>query len=217
MPVRQTILANGEYYHVFNRSLFREEIFSSVYLKNLFIKSVKFYLQLDPPVKFSVYRRQAQKYQIDLTDSLADIISFCIMPTHYHFLLMQKVSNGITKFISKVCNSYSHFYNLKKLRKGPLYEGKFKAVRVKGLEQLLHLNRYIHLNPVTDHLVENPENYEFSSYNIYLGKRPKDFVKPEVVLNEFSSVKSYQKFVMDRKNYQRELAQIKHLILEESF
>ncbi len=214
MPVRPTVLANGEYYHIFNRSLFREEIFGSAYLKSLFIKSARFYLQLNPPVKFSIYRRQTQKYQINLTDSLVDVISFCVMPTHYHFLLMQKKTNGITKFISRICNSYSHFYNLKKMRKGTLFEDKFKAVRIRGLEQLLHLSRYIHLNPVTEHLVENPENYKFSSYNIYLGKEPKGFVNPGVVLSEFSSKKSYQEFVMDRKNYQRELAHIKHLILE---
>ncbi len=217
MPVRQTILANGEYYHIFNRSLFGEEIFSSLFQKKLFIKSVKFYLQADPPVKFSVYRRQTQKYKIDLSDSFVDIVSFCVMPTHYHFLLMQIKSNGITKFISRICNSYSHFYNLKKLRKGPLFENKFKAVRVRGLEQLLHLSRYIHLNPVTDYLVEKPEKYEFSSYVDYLGKRLNSFVKPEVILSEFSSMRSYQDFVMDRKNYQRELGQIKHLILEEVF
>lgn len=174
-------------------------------------------MQEEPLVKFSVYRKQKNKYKLNLNDKLIEVIAYCIMPTHYHFLVVQKKENGILKFISKTCNSYSHFYNLKKERQGPLFQGKFKAVRIRGIEQLLHLSRYIHLNPVTDYIVEDPENFEFSSYKDYLGERKSNFINPEVILSEFSTIKDYQQFVMDRKNYQRDLAQIKHLILDNYF
>jgi putative transposase len=80
--------------------------------------------------------------------------------------------------------------------------------------QLLHLSRYIHLNPVTAHLVENPEDYPFSSYKAYLGLMKLDFINPDPILNEFKSKDGYKKFVMLQKDYQRKLGKIKMLTLE---
>jgi len=51
-----------------------------------------------------------------------------------------------------------------------LWESKFKSVHVESNEQLLHLTRYIHLNPTTAGIVKEPEEWPYSSYMEYLNK-----------------------------------------------
>lgn len=213
MALRKPVLATGEIYHIFNRSVREIPIFRDKRCCNLFLEAMEYYLQKKPPVRFSKYRIQKKKYPIDLKNRVVTIINFCLMPNHFHFTLKQEVDNGIRQFIQRLTNSFAHYYNLKHKSRGPVFEGNFKAVWVKNDEQLLHLSRYIHLNPVTSYLVEKPESYPFSSYLIYLGKEESQIIDPSLVLGNISK-KDYQKFVLDQKDYQRELERIKHLILE---
>ena len=214
MPARKTILATGETYHVFNRSLRNTPLFTDKREYRLFLETTKYYLQSKPAVKFSYYKAQPNKYGVDLGKTLVKIAAYCLMPNHYHFIIKQVEDLGIKNFIHRLSNSYSHYFNIKHEQKGPLFENRFKAVRIESHEQLVHLSRYIHLNPVTAYLVEDPEDYQYSSYNIYLGKKKSDFVDPSDVLANFSTPQKYKKFVLDQKDYQRELDRIKHLVLE---
>ena len=75
-----------------------------------------------------------------------EIICYCLMPNHLHLLLRQLMDGGISKFMSNFANSYTRYFNTKSKRKGPVFEGKFKAKRIETDEQLLHLSRHIHLN-----------------------------------------------------------------------
>lgn len=216
MPARKVILATGETYHIFNRSLRETHIFTNKREFDLFLMAARYYLQPDPPVRFSIYREQKDKYKPDLNKTLVKIIGYCLMPSHFHFIVTQLEENGIKTFIHRLATSYSCYFNLKYKQKGPVFESKFKAVRVESQDQLAHLSRYIHLNPVTSFLVEKPEDYDYSSYKIYLGRvgREKiDFVDPSNIMVDFSP-ESYKKFVLDRKDYQRELKRIGHLLLD---
>jgi putative transposase len=134
------------------------------------------------------------------------------MPTHIHLILKQLAPSGISIFVGNVLNSYTRYFNLKHHRKGPLWESKFQNILVKGDEQLLHLTRYIHLNPVTALLTDKPQNWKFSSYNEYLGQTNYPICQYKDLI-EFDQNK-YKKFVLDRISYQRELAIIKKITLD---
>lgn len=112
--------------------------------------------------------------------------------------------------MKNILDSYTRYFNIKNKRKGPLWQGRFKSVLVENDEQLLHLTRYIHLNPTSDGLVNFPEDWFYSSYNEYL-KRSDDkicnysehiYIDPE----------KYKEFVESRENYQKQLNVIKHLL-----
>ncbi len=114
-------------------------------------------------------------------------------------------------------NSFVRYYNTKNEKKGPLFESQFKAVRILSEGQLLHVSRYIHLNPYSGYLVKNIndlESYQWSSFREYLGLASKNICYKDLILSAFSCPDDYKKFVFDRADYQRELEQIKHLILE---
>lgn len=214
MPLRKVILATGEIYHIFNRSIHGTPVFDNKRAINNFLETARFYLSSTPLVKFSVYRKSKNSHPPDLSKPLVKIIAYCLMPNHFHFILLQNRDYGIKIYLQKLINSYSHYFNLKNEQKGPLFEGPFRAVRVETKEQLLHLSRYVHLNPVTAYLSETPADYLYSSFRAYLGE---DFPLPietSMILSYFSSAKKYEEFILERKEYQRGLDKIKHLLLE---
>lgn len=214
MALRKTILVTGEIYHVLNRSVQGIPIFKGRRECGHFIEAMEYYLQVKPSIKFSLYKINKDKSPINLDQRLVTIINFCIMPNHFHFTLRQEADNGIKKFIQKLTNSFAHYFTVKYRSKGHVFEGNFKAVRIESDEQLTHLSRYIHLNPVSSYLVEKPEDYLYSSYRIYLEKERSEIVNPSLVLDNFFSPKEYEEFVLIRKDYQRDLERIKHLTLE---
>jgi len=136
------------------------------------------------------------------------------MPTHFHFTLRQDSENGVKKFLTKISSSLSHYLNLKEELRGPIFESTFKAVLIESNEQLLHLSRYIHLNPVSSGLVKRPEDYQFSSYRTYLGLDKIKWVDPSMVLDQFSSIKQYKEFVENNMEYQKSLEKLKYISLD---
>ena len=91
--------------------------------------------------------------------------------------------------------SYTKAINKRYGRVGSLFQGRFRAVCVDRDEYMVHLSRYIHLNPVTAKLVERPEDWEFSSYREYIGLRAGTLPKTEAILSQFSLVDAYRVFV----------------------
>lgn len=220
--MRKDILVSDKVYHVFNKSIAGFNILNnnSEFLR--MTQLIHYYQREKPVTKFSNFIKSSQ-LRMDACDihiffpekeKLVEIIAYCFMPTHIHLALKQLKGNGISIFMANILNSYTRYFNIKHKRKGPLWEGKFKNVLVNTDEQLLHLTRYIHLNPVTAYLVNKPEEWEASSYREYLsGSGHKhNICKYDDILDIVPS--TYQKFVEDRISYQRELAKIKDLLIE---
>ena len=219
--MRREKFVNGNVYHIFNRSISGYRIFNYPDDFKRFIASIKYY-QIPRKVSFSTYLK-VNKIKNPVSPSIigstregpiVEIIGFCLMPTHIHLILLQTKDDGISTFMNNLLNSYTRYFNLKIKRKGPLWEGRFKSVLVQTDEQLLHLTRYIHLNPVTAYIVDRPEQWEFSSYKEFIGERNRE----EKICN-FDKIldiepESYREFVNDNINFQRELAKIKKLLIE---
>lgn len=142
---------------------------------------------------------------------------YSLMPNHFHFLLRQEINGGISKFLSQFLNSYTRYFNTKNDRVGQLFLDTFKNVLVEREEQLLHLSRYIHLNPFSSSIINSLEDlykYEWSSLGEYIGRSEDSICEKEMILSSFRTKESYKKFVSDRADYQRELKQIENLIIE---
>jgi len=214
MPRRKLFFANGEFYHVFNRSTASRPIFKGGREKDVFLEAARFYLQEKPPTRYSIFRKSRLAYPIDLSKRIVTIVNYCIMPNHFHFTLRQEKDDGVRQFVQKISNSFAHYFSILNKSRGHIFEDAFKAVHIEDEGQLFHLTRYIHLNPVTSYIVERPEDYEYSSYNIYIGNKESDLIDSSFIMNSFKSVEKYKEFVMAQKDYQRSLDEIKHLLLE---
>lgn len=222
MPGRKTPLVNGEIYHIFNRGINRQPTFISRRDFSRFINTINFYKFPKPPLSLSRFLRSDNKKQLDVLKILAEskrlieVFSYCLMPNHFHFLLRQLEDNGIAKFLGNLQNSYTKYFNTKSDRDGPLFSDQFKAVRVESEEQLIHLSRYIHLNPHTGYVIksiEELEEYPWSSFPDYLQKNSK-VVNVNFILGLFKNPQQYKRFVFDQADYQRKLKEIEHLLLE---
>lgn len=222
MDYRKTPLVNDEYYHIFNRGVARVPTFLDKRDYNQALASISYYRFIEPPVKFSRFKEMSVDTKSNVLKSLEkkkkliDIICFALMPNHFHFILKQISDKGISTFLSRFTNSYTKFFNIKHERVGPLFQGRFKSVHVESDNQLIHLSRYIHLNPLTSHVIPDKEliSYPWTSLKKYLSKDDLRFVNPEIIMNNFASPDTYLKFVMDQKNYQMKLKEIEHLTLE---
>jgi len=139
-------------------------------------------------------------------------IAYCLMPTHFHFAIQQKRMNSISHFMAKLQNSYTRYFNTKHKRKGPLWESQFQHVECETDEQILHLTRYIHLNPVTAYLVEKPEDWIASSYQEFINPNEEGICQIEPLIQISSP--EYKKFVLARIHDQRMLAMIKKDLFE---
>ena len=136
------------------------------------------------------------------------------MPNHFHFLLKQLEDNGISWFMQHLINSYVHYLNIRHDRLGPLFQGRFKNVLVDSDNQLLHLSRYIHLNPLVSNLITDLNQYTWSSYPRYIFGDRDDLLEPEFILGNFKTGEDYKRFVLDQIDYTESLERLKHLILE---
>jgi len=211
VPYRTTPLATGEYYHIFNRGVAKGNIFTSTYDFRRFVTTMKYYAIDGPKPRFSLFAPTTQ-----ILDSAKKIVAFnayCLMPNHFHFLLKQERDGGISEFISKLINSYTKYFNTKYKRVGPLLQGQFKAVHIDSDEQLLHVNRYIHLNPSVAYLVKMLRDYRWSSYPEYLAKGL-GICEKDNILNQFIGNKSYENFVLDQEDYGRTLSSIQHKLID---
>lgn len=223
MAHRKTIFASGEIYHLFTRGVAKQPIFTNSYDYRRITELIEYYRFSKPPLRFSHFRRLPSNTKKSFTDDTrktttpqVEIIAYCLMPNHLHFLVKQVKEKGISKFMANLLNSYVRYYNTKHKRVGPLFQSNFKAVRIVNNEQLVHVNRYIHLNPATSYLtrISQLEKYPWSSLQHYLGKTENSFINEELVLEQFKTKESYKKFVLDQADYQRQLDEIKHIILE---
>ena len=223
MALRKTVLATNEIYHVYNRGVEKRQIFLNKRDYSRFLELINYYRFANCPVKFSQFKVSSQSARQDLfeklenqAEKLVEILAFCLMPNHIHFLLRQLKDSGISKFMNKISSGYSHYFNIRNQRVGPLFQGNFKAVRIETDEQLIHVSRYIHLNPVSSYLIEfgGLESYDFSSYPEYIGKKT-GFCNTKIVLAYSKTVQDYENFVKDQVEYARNLENIKHLALED--
>jgi hypothetical protein len=126
---------------------------------------------------------------------LLDVLVYCLMPTHYHLAVLLKTDELSAQVMQPFTVSYTKAVNRQQGRTGSLFQGPFQAVLVDRDEYLVHLSRYIHLNPVAAGLVAHPEEWAFSSYRDYVGLRAGTLPAPGLVLSQFDSREAYREFV----------------------
>jgi putative transposase len=216
--MRKEKLAEGCVYHIFSKSIAGYVIFNDKAEYDRMLEGIRFYQMGKPLLSFARFCECSKEKQLIISkasegEDQVEVIAYCLMPTHVHFILKQKKEDGISGFMNNLLNSYTKYFNKKHGRKGPLWESRFKNVLVEDDIQLKHLTRYIHLNPVTARIIDDPRDWQHSSYQEYTGNHQgKSFCEFKDLIDINPNV--YSEFVKDRIGYQRELASIKALLLE---
>ena len=133
------------------------------------------------------------------------------MPNHFHILIRQNTDLSLTKIISKICTSYSKYFNKKYDRVGALFQDQFKSEHVAKNEYLLWLSAYIHLNPIKlidkdwkEKGIRNRKKaldylayYQYSSYLDYIGK--------DRIQNKILNRKAFPNYFPTQKEFSEEI------------
>ena len=180
---RNIPLITGEYYHVFNKSIFSYIIFNNQTEYQRMLQLIHYYRFDNTSTSFSRFTLNYQSKQIDFFQGLkvykistnkplVRIVSYCLMPTHIHFLLQQLQDSGIQIFLQNIQNGYAQFFNHRHNRRGPLWQNRFKNTHIDQDVGLLRTSLYIHANPVKSLLTDSACQWDYSSYNEYLNENP---------------------------------------------
>lgn len=184
MPQKNSIksFSPHQYYHVYNRGVAKQNIFGDASDKDYLLKLFERYLSENDD---KIEKITAKKFVDEI-----EINAYCFMNNHFHLLIwLEKDTKAIPLFMKSVFTSYTMYFNKKYNRVGPLFQSRYKASRITNDPYLIHISRYIHLNPM-----ELYKKYKYSSYQTYLGKSTQSWIKAERIKSLMNSER-YEEFV----------------------
>ncbi|MEA3463728.1 MAG: transposase [Patescibacteria group bacterium] len=175
---------NNYYYHIYNRGVDK---------RNIFMEEQK--TAISAPSAVAALGADIADIEIlKKLPKLVEIICYCLIPNHYHLILKQLVDNGISMFMHKLADSYSHYFNKKYDRLGSLFQGTYQAIHINTDSYLLWLSGYVNGN-IEIHKIAKAEKWPWSSYLDYLGKRNGTLYNKKVILDQFQDIKEYKNLV----------------------
>lgn len=221
MPIRDTLFENGDVYHIFNKTIESKIIFTETFYSKLFLKILEYYRSSRASISYSSFRHLDEPQKALVNQELhlpsyfrVHILAYCMMPNHFHLLLQQKQDDGVKKFMSDSINSFTRYYNVRNQRRGPLFLPRFKSVLVRRDEQLMHVSRYIHLNPYSSHVVKNKKDllkFSNSSLQFYIENKESELINTTLVMKLFGNRReNYERFILQNADYQEHLEHLKH-------
>lgn len=148
----------GAFYHITSRGNDRKDIFKTRRDREKFL---------------SYLESASERYG-------AVIHAYCMMSNHYH-LLMETPEGNLSQIMHHINGAYTTYFNVKRQRSGHLFQGRYKAIVIDVDEYASEVSRYIHLNPVRAGIVDKPEEYAWSSYMYYIGRKK----IPEWIMGDF--------------------------------
>lgn len=189
MYTRKIPFIDNGYYHVYNRGVDKRAVFLRFGHYLHFQQTIRSILSTGSATPRPLYNQSLA------LKSRMSILSYCLMPNHYHFLIKQTQYNGIPDFMHRLDTSYTKYFNMNNHRSGRLFESTFKAKMIESDEVLLHVSRYIHRNPVAKGLIKNPMEWRWSSYPEYFDPNIKPMCNHDEILGHFLSPDRYKIFV----------------------
>jgi putative transposase len=135
----------------------------------------------------------------------ADVLSYCLMPNHFHLILTVNAEGVkysekkkredmqlLSQSLGTVLSSYTQALNRQIGRRGNLFAHKTKAKILNDAKDDYALNcfMYVHQNPNLAKLVERLEDWEFSSFPDYIGRRNGTLINKKLGLDIFQIAQS---------------------------
>ncbi|TAL14690.1 hypothetical protein EPN95_02190 [Patescibacteria group bacterium] len=199
MPGRNILKQNvaDSYYHIYARGVNKQGIYPEAADYSFFLSLIKRYLS-----RSETKSTRGADYP-KLYDDI-ELLAYCLMPNHFHLLVYQINPGSMQNLMRRIMTSYSGYFNRKYRRSGPLFESRYRASMVTSDPYLLHISRYIHLNPL------NWREYNYSSLRPYLGQTPPDWLSIYKISQLYNSRERYLEFLEDYQDTRDDLAIIKH-------
>lgn len=169
------------FYHIYNRGNNKQKIFFTDANYQFFLKKIKKEIS-----------------------ARCDLICYCLMPNHYHFMIYfdQRHENfreaikmhDLERKIGTLQSSYTRAINNQEGRVGSLFQAKFKVIEIIDTTQAINCFNYIHRNPLKAGLVEDITLWRYSSFNEYFSMQD-GICRREVAYNYLNVARSNAEFL----------------------
>ncbi len=176
MPKRNVPLVNDNYYHIYNRVIAGRKLF---YTREDYVS----YLTLWKTVEFS---------------SCCRLISYCLMPNHYYYLIQVIDAHLFPKKMSYLFNCYLKSLNNSRNETGSYFKSRFKAKCIDNESYLMAVCAYIHLNPLKAGLITSLEQWSFSNCLEFLGKRSGTLWDKTFFAQHIQTPRNYESYLQTR-------------------
>ncbi|MCL2375152.1 MAG: transposase [Firmicutes bacterium] len=134
------------HFHVMVQGIGKENVFEGDKYKNFYLSCLK---------------KHKNKYSVK-------ILAYCIMDNHAHVLLSVDSIEALSQYIKAVGEDYARYFNWSQNRVGYVFRGRFKSEAIRDEKHLVYCVAYIQNNPLKAGMVDNAEEYKYSSYQDYL-------------------------------------------------
>ncbi len=193
MPVKNVVKIDlpESYYHIYARGHNKMTIFRDDEDYRVFFNLTKRYLGTVP-----ITDNRGREYP-NLSMRM-ELICYSIMPNHFHFLIYQIEKSTMSKYMHNILMCYSRYFNKKYELRGSVFETTFKASIINSESYMIHISRYIHLNP------SDWQTNSYSSLKYYQGKKHPDWIKPSRIMDMFASAEEYINFLKNYEQYKIE-------------
>ncbi|MFQ6609202.1 MAG: transposase [Fidelibacterota bacterium] len=147
---------------------------------------------------------------------VSNLYSYCLMPNHFHLLIMVKsleaihenlcgvsthsdaldenlASHAISEQFRRLFMSYAKAINRQENLAGSLFQKNVKRRRIEHDQHLLNLIYYIHHNPVHHKIIDDFTEYPWSSYRSLISSRETKLSR-ESVMEWFGGAEAFIDF-----------------------
>lgn len=199
MPSRNIIRNNAaeSYYHVYSRGINKSAVFSTDEDKDYFLYLIARHLSVEPVVNSKGYTYPHYRNKVEL-------LSYCLMDNHIHLLIYQNELGALADFMQSVMSAYTAYYNRQHNRRGPLFESRYKSSQINKDDYLIHISRYIHLNP------RSWKRYKYSSLRYIQKSAEPEWLQTSKVLDLHESRSDYLAFVEDYEANKQMKSELKY-------
>lgn len=221
--MRKESIVDNEYYHIYNRGVDKRDVFSDE--KDYFRFLLSMNLLNDKEggimIKWRDYKKSVKNAKLNdflklsfrKRENLVDIISYCLMSNHYHFILKQNVERGIERFLHKLGTSFTKYFNEKHKRNGSLFQGSFKSSHINSTAKLLRLAVYVSGNSEI-HKVSSAKKYPWCSFLLHSGNKKSDIINDHVLSEHFRSRQDFEEYANENIRDFQERKQDQEIFLD---
>ena len=229
MSIKVEPFVVGDLIHAYNRGNKKEPIFSSKSDYWRFLRALRFFNDERDITEFAkclgdlikskketlkgldpFSGRNTFEWQEEWGEQkpLVEIVSYCLMPNHFHLLMKEISPGGISKFMKKLGAGYTIYRNMKTGEVGRVFQGQYRGKTIIGEEYLQYADAYIQvLNPFElfkggtlgamddfDSAFQFALDYPFCSLGEALGLRNLNIIKRDCLRDAFGDLPSYKEF-----------------------
>ena len=215
--VNRAPFAPEEWYHCYSRGVDKRIVFEDSKDYERFLQLL-YLLNNKDTIHRSDFKRPStpEVLLIPRGKPIVAIGAYCLMPNHFHLLLKENTSSGISQFMRKLGIAYAMYFNIKNERVGNLFVKPFRSRHIPDDRYFKRVVQYIHLNAAelfepawkqgkvynVKLLEKKLYQYRYSSMSDYYGvKRPEQVILSQEVRDLFEDLPPINQLIFESVEY----------------